>query len=158
MERFAAMMICVFAFCCASMADAQQNKIDDIIQKNLLLEKNGQYREAYVEWQRLLVNPEFGGKNLANPDVQKIFYPCYFYYTRTCYKMAVLDPKIKNRQKFIDAAAGMIIKLETSKLKEGWKIAGPMYEELLKENDSEELKKAYDKLKWEREIKNLLDP
>ena len=117
------------------------------MEKNFILEDTQRYRAAYVEWLAFMKQPSIGGDNLANRDVQKIFYPAYFYTARTEYKMATLDPGIKDRQKFIDGAARMIIKLEFSKTKVGWEIAGPMFQELLKEKEYEQLKKAYDHLK-----------
>lgn len=145
MHRLAVFITCVTAICCASIASAQQDKLNDRIQENLLLEQKGQYREAYLEWQKFLAIPTISGRNLTDPAVQKIFYPAYFYYTRTCYKMALHDPKIMNRQKFIHSAATMLIKLE--KTKEAWVIVEPMVHELLKEKDSEQLKKSYDALR-----------
>jgi hypothetical protein len=113
------------------------------MEKNFILEDKQRYRAAYVEWNEFMKQP--GLKNLQDKAVQKIFFTGYFYTARTGYKMATLDPGIKDRQKFINGAANMIIKLEKSK--EGWEIAGPMFDELLKEKDSERLKKAYDALK-----------
>lgn len=120
-------------------------KIQAMMEKNFIYEEQQLYRQAYIEWQKFLAIPSISGKNLADPNIQKIFYPGYFYYARTCYRMAIHDTKIMNRQKFIDSAAGMLIKLE--KTKEAWPIVEPMVIELLKEKDSEQLKKAYDALK-----------
>jgi hypothetical protein len=61
--------------------------------------------------------------------------------------MAVHDPKIMARDKFINSAAQLIINMENSKAKVGWEITGPMFKELFEQKDSKQLKDAYDKLK-----------
>ena len=151
MQRFGAIAVGLLVFLGPSLAQAQPpKKIKELMDKNLLLEKEGKYREAYVEWSKFLKIPAISGDNLRDEKVQKVYFAGYFYSARPLYKMATTDPKIKDRQKFIDAAANMILNLERAKSKEGWKIAGPMFNEFLKEGDSEQLKKAYEKLKSER--------
>ena len=126
-------------------------KIQAMIEKNLLLEDVEKYREAVFQWQGFLQLPAF--KNLSNPDVQKVYFTGYFHYVRTVYKMGKLDPKIQDRPKFINSAGGMIVKLEFTKTKDGkagpgWEIAGPMFQELLKQE--KELRDAYEKAKMLR--------
>jgi hypothetical protein len=121
-------------------------KIQAWMEKNFILEDTQRYRAAYVDWgKKFMTQPALA--NRQDKDVQKIYFTGYYYIVRTGYKMATLDPDIKDRQKFIDGAARMIINLEFSKSREGWQIAGPMFQELLMEKESERLKKAYDHLK-----------
>jgi hypothetical protein len=151
MQRFSAFAIGFLVFLAPTFAQAQQMKeIKERMEKNLLLEKESKYREAYVEWSKFLKIPAISGDNLRDEKVQKIYFAGYFYHARTIYKMATTDPKIKDRQRFIDFAAKMIENLERAKSKDGWKIAGPMFEEFLKEGDSDQLKQAYEKLKSDR--------
>lgn len=148
MTRFTKIMIGMLTLFCPTVALAQPPGIQQLMDKNLALEKQGKFREAYVEWGKFLRSPAF--RNLADEKVQNVYFTSYFYNARTLFKMATLDPKIWDRQKFIDGTARMILKLETSKSKEGWKFAGPMFEMFLKEEGSAQLKIAYDKLKSER--------
>jgi hypothetical protein len=114
------------------------------MEKNYILEDQQKYAGAFLAWQGFLkpLQPQ-----LAKPEVQKIYFPGYFYMTRTLYKTATLDPTIKDRPKLINAAAQNIIKLEYSRSPEGWNLVGPMFEDLLKEKESAPLKKEYDRLK-----------
>ena len=129
-----------------AMAQPNLQKIQAMMERNLLLEEEQKYRLAFAEWQQFMREPGLTS-NLQNKDVQKVYFAGYFYSARTLYKTAMLDPAIKDRPKLIRAAANMIIKLEFSKSKEGWIIAGPIFEEWLKSKESEPLKKEYDRLK-----------
>jgi len=142
-------MIAALSLCFAPSANAQQarNAVNGKMTKNLALENQEKYIEAYLEWQKLLETL----RPLA-PNGQETYFTCYFYYARTCYMMAIHDSRIKNRQKFVDAAAQMILKLEYAKNKDGWEIAGPMFQELLDKKDSNQLKKSYEAQK-ERRLK-----
>lgn len=126
--------------------DNARYKIQAMMEQNFILEDHKKWVEAYQAWQKFLQNPSISGENLRNPEVQKIYFPGYFYYTRAMYKMGILDPRIKKPQTFIDAAAKNIIKLETAKTKQGWEIAGPLFFKYFKEKEAEQLKKAYDAL------------
>jgi hypothetical protein len=126
-----------------------------MMEKNFLLEDSQKYIESYTEWQKVL---KMTGGDLSDPNAQKIYFPAYFHYTRVLFKMGAFDPRIKNRQKFIDAAAANIIRLEYGNTKIGWELTGKMYQELLKDKDSELLKKAYDALKAARKGASLRDP
>ncbi len=137
--------------------DNARYKIQAKMEKNLILEEQQRYREAWAEWSAFMKIPSIGGNNLTDKNIQKIYFPAYFYNARTLYKVATLDPKIKDRQKLIEAAANMIIKLEYAKSKDGWEIAGPMFQELLKEKDAEQLKKVYDVLKAGKKGASLSD-
>jgi hypothetical protein len=149
MHQFSAFAISLIVLLAASVAQAQPDGIKEIIDKNLLLEKDGKFREAYAEWAKFMKIPGISGANLADVKVQKIWFTAYFYQTRTLYKTALHDKDIKDRPKLIAGAAKSIVDLE-SKSQTGWKIAGPMFEEFFKEAESDQLKKAYDKLKSER--------
>lgn len=116
------------------------------MEKNYLLEDLQRYREAYLEWQAILKDPNLN-KRLGDKEVQKIYFTAYYYAARTLYKTATLDAKIKEPKKLITAAASMMIKLEFAKTKEGWEIAGPLWEEFIKDKENKVLKDEYEKLK-----------
>ena len=59
----------------------------------------------------------------------------------------MFDPGIKDRPKVIAAAAGMLIKLEFTKSKDGWEIVKPMVDELFNDTEYAPLKKEYEKQK-----------
>jgi hypothetical protein len=123
-------------------------KIQAMIEKNLMDEDQQKYREAVLQWQQFMAMPAL--KNTGNPDVAKVYFTGYVHYARCVYKLGKLDPKIKDRPKLINAAAGMIVKLEFTKTKDGkesvgWGIAGPLFRELLKEE--KDLRDAYEKAK-----------
>ena len=130
-------------------------KIQAMMEKNFLLEDAQKYIEAYNEWQKVL---KMTGGNLSDPNAQKIYFPSYFYSIRVVFKMGAFDPRIKNRQKYIDFAANNIVRLETQVSREGWDLTGHMYKELLKDKDAELLKKAYDALKATKKGASLRDP
>ncbi len=121
-------------------------KIQAMIEKNLLLEDQQKFREAYLQWQQFMKLPPL--QNLGNADVQKVYFTGYFYNARTLYKVATLDPLIKDRPKLVNAAATMIVNLEFAKTKQGWEIAGPLFRDLLKEE--KQLADAYEKAKAAR--------
>lgn len=151
MKRLCTTIIASLVF--ASISAAQPlpaAKIKEMMDKNLELEKDGKYREALAGWRQFLQLPQFRGANLVKPPVQEIFYPAYFYHVRSLYKVGAFDPEIKDRQKFIDMSAKMIIKIEFSKNPDGWKLVEPMVQKLFEEKDSEQLKKAYDYQKSQR--------
>jgi hypothetical protein len=120
--------------------------IQAMMERNFLVEDQERYREAYGGWAGLLKMPALVS-NLAKPEVQKIYFPAYYHATRTLFLVAVRDKDIKDRPKLITGAANNIIKLENSKSKEGWSIAGPMFMELFKDPDYEKLYKEYQRLK-----------
>jgi hypothetical protein len=132
-------------------------KVQAMIEKNLILEDQQKFRDAYAAWQGFM-KQDVLVRNLANKDVQKVYFTGYFYSVRTLYKTATLDPGIKDRPKLIVAAAGMIVKLEYAKTKDGWNVAEPLFEELFKDKESEQLKKEYDKQKAakEKELKTSM--
>ncbi|MBI2808828.1 MAG: hypothetical protein HYX68_27920 [Planctomycetes bacterium] len=121
-----------------------------LIEENVLVKGQPRYREAYVGWAAFLKIPSVSGQNLANKDVQKLYFPGYFHASRTLFKVAKEDPKIMNRPKLITSSAMMAIKLEFAQTKDGWEIARPLYEKLFKEKGYEDFKKEYDRLKKER--------
>lgn len=138
-----------------------KNQFFAMMEKAYLIEDQGRYREAYGEWAKFLKIPGISGPNLAKPEVQKIYFPAYFYSVRTLYKTAVFDKDIKDRAKLITGCANLILKLENSKSKEGWQIAYPLFMEYFKDPDADKLKKEYDRLKalqekssslWERRM------
>lgn len=134
-------------------------QLQAMMEKAHLIEDQGRFREAYGEWTKFLKLPSISGPNLAKPEVQKIYFPAYFYSVRTLYKTALFDKDIKDRPKLIAGCAAQIIKLENSKSKEGWQIAGPMFMEFFKDPDADKLKKEYDKLKALQEKgSSLRDP
>ena len=120
-------------------------KIQAMMEKNFILEDTQRYRVAYVQWKKFREMPALAA-NSGDKGVQEISFPAYFYLVRNYYKIGILDPvtKDKDRQKFIDGAANMILKLEYANTKDGWEIAGPMFYDFFKEKDSEKLKKSYD--------------
>lgn len=121
-------------------------KVQAMMEKNLMLEDQQKYREAYVLWQAFMKTPGLAN-NLSNKDVQKVYFTGYFYAARTLYKTATLDPAIKDRPKLVTAAATMIVKLEYAKTKEGWLIAEPLFKEYFLDKEADQLKKEYDRLK-----------
>lgn len=133
-------------------------KIQAMMEKNFILEDTQRYRNAYAEWGKFLKNPNLGG-NLKDKTIRQIYFNGYFYQVRTLYKIGILDPKITDRQKYIDGAAKMIVNLEFTAGKEGWGVVQPLFEELLKEPESDKLKKAYDYLKAQKlKATSLSDP
>src|SRR5262249_17362076 len=52
------------------------------IERNLIIEDQERYREAYLEWQNFL-KPLSG--DLSKPEVQKIYFPSYVSYVRTLF-------------------------------------------------------------------------
>lgn len=125
-------------------------QIQAMSEKNLMLEDSQRYREAFLGWQAFMKTPAISGPALARPEVQRIYFPAYFNYVRVYYKIATLDPKITDRPKMISGAAKLIVNLEFSKTPAGWQVAGPMFQEMLKEKEYEPLKKEYDRQKKER--------
>jgi hypothetical protein len=122
-------------------------QLQGMMEKNLILEDQERYREAYIDWSQKFMKMRSLTDRLQDKEVQKIYFTGYFHTARTLFKMAKHDPKITDRDKFIKAAANMILKLETSKSREGWEIAGPKFAEILEDPEYRELKKAYDQLK-----------
>ena len=105
------------------------------------------YRGAFTEWEAFMKQPSITGANLQQRPVQEIYFSGYFYAARIRFKLGAFDPEIKDRQRLINGAANSIYRLETAKQKIGWEIAGPMFMELLKDKEYDQLKKAYEALK-----------
>ncbi len=118
-----------------------------MIEKNLLLEDQERYREAYIEWSQKFMKMKSLTDRLSDKEVQKIYFNGYFYMVRTCFEMSENDKMLKNPAAFVTSAANQIIKLENSKTREGWEIAGPKFQEMLNDPDYGKLKKEYDRLK-----------
>jgi hypothetical protein len=123
-------------------------QVQAMMERNLILEDQERYKEAYIDWSQRFMKNSSLLKDLGNKDVQKVYFAGYFYMTRTLFKMAVHDPLIKDKQKFITGAANMILKLEFANTKDGWNVVAPMYDELLKAEPR--LKEEYDRLKAQR--------
>lgn len=123
-------------------------QIQASMERAYILEEQQKYREAYGEWSKIVKNQSISSR-LNDPEVQKIFFRAYFCSTKTLYKIAIFDTAIKAPDKLVDACAMQIFKLETTS-KDGWTIAGPMFQELLKEADSARLRKAYELLKQKK--------
>jgi hypothetical protein len=121
--------------------------IHAMVERGHLMDDQTRYREAVGGWAVVLKTLQ---PNLAKPEVQKIYFPSYYQWTRSLYLMSQHDKMLKDPQKFVVASANNIIKLEFSKSQEGWQIAGPMFAKLLKEKEFEGLKKEYDKQKAAR--------
>jgi hypothetical protein len=148
MTRFAIIVIAAVALVLPLAASAQPPGVKDKMKELLDLEREGQHRKAYLGWQMLLKTPALAN-NLANEDIRKIYFECYFCSARTLYKTGQFDPAAKDRQKIIAAVANMILKLEFSKSQEGWQSVGPMFRALLK--DEEPLRLEYQRLKTDKE-------
>lgn len=86
-------------------------KVQALMEKNLLLEDRQDYRRAYLSWQSFMKMKSLTD-NLANKEVQKVYFAGYFYSARTFNKIAVHDKAIKDPPKMILGAANMLIKLE----------------------------------------------
>src|SRR5207253_3226379 len=127
--------------------DQAPDEISERMAKNLALEKAKICRQAFLGWSEFMSLPALTRANLQKKEIQKIYFTAYFHSARARFNMAVHDPEIKDRQKFIDSAARAIYNLEMAKTKVGWEIAGPMFQELLMDKDYDQLNSAYHQLK-----------
>ena len=63
-------------------------QVQAMMERNLLLEDQQRYRDAYVEWsKKFLTMPSL--KDLANKDVQKVYFEGYYYSARTLYNFNI---------------------------------------------------------------------
>jgi hypothetical protein len=132
------------------------------MERNLTAEDQEKYRVAFGYWQLFMKEPALKN-NLGNPEVQKLYFGSYVHWCRSLYLTATKDPDIKDRPKLIASAAKMIVDLEFNKEKDGspkpgWQVAGPRFQEMLKDRDYESLKKEYEKQKSAREKGASLRP
>jgi hypothetical protein len=114
------------------------------MEKNQIWEEQGAYAACIKTWKAVLDNQNL--KNQAakgDNDAKRLYFTSYFYHTRVMYKYGQYDTKTKNGQAFIDAAAKAALKLEFASSPDGWDIAGPMYQALMREE--EPFRKAYEK-------------
>jgi hypothetical protein len=118
------------------------------MEKNLVLEDEEKYGVALLQWGKFVKNPALTN-GLADPKVQKIFFPGVFYKARLTYKYGKYEAKKESKPKFIRAAAMQLVGLEFTPDKVGWTIVEPMARELLQAEP--ELREEYDKAKAERE-------
>jgi hypothetical protein len=120
------------------------------MERNLIVEEQEKYRQAFGLWQIFMNKEPALSNNLARPEVRQLYFTGYVHWTRSLYLTATKDKDIKDRTKLIKSAANMILKLETATTKEGWEIAQPLFEKMLKDPDFESLKKEYDFLKKDK--------
>ena len=124
-------------------------QLQTMMEKNLILEDQQQYRVAYAEWQKFLKIPSISGPNLVKKDVQMVFFPGYWHSVRCGFKLAILDPGIKEAQRptIITNVTKMLINLENAKGGEGWGIVEPMMNEYFLDPEAAPLKKEYERQK-----------
>jgi hypothetical protein len=117
-------------------------------EKNLILEDMGKFGAATLGWNEFMKSLAPRANDASAPQLKRLYFEGYFFGTRTLVKYAQNDPKVKNKDSLIQTAAKRIVDLEFAKARDGWEIAGPMFEQLLPSEP--ELKTAYDKLKKNR--------
>jgi hypothetical protein len=124
-------------------------QLQTMMEKNLILEDQQQYRAAYGEWGKFIKIQSISGPNLVKKDVQLIFFPAYWNMVRCGFKLGVYDPALKEDQRklIITNVTKMLIKLEDAKGREGWAIVEPMMQEYFLDPEAAPLKKEYERQK-----------
>jgi hypothetical protein len=112
-----------------------------------LLEDREQWARAIKEWTTFRGNPQIKANVGKDNEVTKLYFETYYHITYCLYKYSQ-SAKVKgtkNEEKYVKAAADQILRLENVKGQEGWRVAGPLFRELLAAEPV--LDKAYKDLK-----------
>jgi hypothetical protein len=107
----------------------------------------GLWGNAIKRWGQFLKNPQLRDRLAQDNEAKKVFFESYYHLARAWFKYSQI-PKLKgtNREeKYVNIAADYIRRLETAKNQDGWRIAGPLFHELLRQEPV--LNQAYERLK-----------
>jgi hypothetical protein len=116
------------------------------MEKNFALEGADKYGAATIGWTQFMRHVQ--SKAAQDPKMKHLYYDAYFYGTRTLFYYGMYDPAVTMREVVLDVAGKRIVDLELSKSREGWKVAGQRFEELMKQEPR--LREAYDRMKKKR--------
>jgi hypothetical protein len=111
---------------------AQKEEIHILEEK--ALKKPELWGNAIVEWGKFMKNPSLIGRAKQDPEAKKVYFETYFQYSQAWFRYSQ-TPKIKGtpkEQTFVNRAADYALRLERNKNQEGWRIAGPLFHELLR--------------------------
>ncbi|GEM_PF-1933861 len=114
--------------------------------KNKLLKRLDELGPQEVETKNLLLR-RLDELTSQHGEIKRLYFDCYYYGTRARFKYSQSAKVIKDKKEdqYLNIAANMIFKLETSANPEGWELVGARLREFM---DAEpKLKKMYDKLK-----------
>jgi hypothetical protein len=114
---------------------------------NIILEDQGLYGTAIKRWGEFMSNPTLKKQVTQYEEAKKVYFEAYYHYAYCWYKYSQ-GPKVKGtdkEKKFLQRSAEYMLRLEKSKNGEGWRLVGPQFEELLRQEPA--LNAVYQELK-----------
>jgi len=113
----------------------------------ILLEDKGLYGAAIKRWGEFMGNDKLKRQLSQSEDAKKVYFDAYYHYSLCWFKYSQ-GAKLKGtdrEKKFLTRAANYIVQLENSRNQDGWRLAGPAFQELLRQEPA--LHRAYQELK-----------
>jgi hypothetical protein len=112
-----------------------------------LLEDRGLWGTAINQWGKFIKNPQLLKQAREDAEAKRVYFESYYHYAYSWYEYSQ-SAKVKGtarEKKFLQVAADYILRLKRNKNQEGWRIAGPLFRELLRQEPA--LNQAYEALK-----------